>query len=75
MDIQMPILNGYEAAQKIRSCGREDSATIPIIALSANAFTEDVSKSLAAGMNGHIAKPIDLKQMYTVLARFLKPGK
>ena len=75
MDIQMPVLNGYEATQKIRSCGREDSATIPIIALSANAFTEDVSKSLAAGMNGHIAKPIDLKQMYTVLARFLKPGK
>lgn len=75
MDIQMPVLNGYEATQKIRSCGREDSATIPIIALSANAFTEDVSKSLASGMNGHIAKPIDLKQMYIVLARFLKPGK
>lgn len=75
MDIQMPILNGYEAAQKIRSCGREDSATIPIIALSANAFAEDVSKSLAAGMNGHIAKPIDLKQMYTILAKLLLKKK
>ena len=75
MDIQMPVLNGYEAAKKIRSCGQEDSTTIPIIALSANAFTEDVSKSLAAGMNSHIAKPIDLKQMYTILARFLLPIK
>jgi signal transduction histidine kinase len=75
MDIQMPVLNGYETAQKIRSCGREDSATIPIIALSANAFTEDVSKSLAVGMNGHIAKPIDLTQMYTALAKFLLHGK
>jgi signal transduction histidine kinase len=71
MDIKMPVLNGYEATDAIRNSNKEDAATIPIIALSANAFTEDVSKSLSAGMNGHVAKPINLRQLYNVLARFL----
>jgi signal transduction histidine kinase len=71
MDIKMPVKNGYEATEAIRNSGKEDAQTIPIIALSANAFTEDVSKSLSAGMNGHVAKPINLRQLYNVLARFL----
>ena len=60
MDIQMPVMNGLEAAKRIRALPRPDAATIPIFAMSANAFTEDVEKSLAAGMNGHISKPFDV---------------
>lgn len=59
MDIMMPVMDGLEATVQIRNSGREDSETVPIIAMSANAFTEDVQKSLRAGMNDHIAKPID----------------
>lgn len=58
MDIQMPIMNGYEAAQAIRSSTHPQSATIPIIAMTANAFAEDIKNALSAGMNAHIAKPI-----------------
>ena len=72
MDIQMPILNGYEAAKAIRLSKHPSAATIPIVAMTADAFTEDVSRALAAGMNEHIAKPIDVKVMLKVLARFLK---
>ena len=72
MDIQMPVLNGYEAAKAIRASKHPAALTIPIVAMTADAFTEDVSKALAAGMNEHIAKPIDLKIMLKVLARFLK---
>ena len=60
MDIQMPVMDGLEAAERIRALSRPDAATIPIFAMSANAFTEDVEKSLAAGMNGHIPKPFDV---------------
>lgn len=60
MDIQMPVMNGLEAARRIRALPRPDAAAIPILAMSANAFTEDVEKSLAAGMNGHISKPFDV---------------
>ena len=66
MDIQMPVMNGLEAAQMIRSLLREDAHTIPIVAMTANAFSEDVSKSLNAGMNDHISKPIDLKKSFAV---------
>ena len=59
MDIQMPVMNGYEAAQAIRSSTHPQSATIPIIAMTANAFAEDIKNALSAGMNAHIAKPID----------------
>lgn len=61
MDIQMPVMNGCEAAKKIRSLNHPDALTIPILAMSANAFKEDVNYSLAHGMNGHIPKPIDMK--------------
>ena len=59
MDIQMPVMNGYEATRQIRSLDTEYAKTLPIIAMSANAYEEDVRESLASGMNGHIAKPFD----------------
>ena len=59
MDIQMPVKNGYETAREIRSIGREDLKQIPIIAMSADAFTDDVKRALDAGMNDHVAKPIE----------------
>lgn len=67
MDIRMPIMGGLEATKIIRSSKKEDAKTIPIIALSANAFEEDIEKSMKSGMNGHLAKPIDIKQLYAVL--------
>ncbi len=67
MDIQMPRMNGYEAAKYIRSLSRADAQTVPIFAMTANAFAEDVEKSRDAGMNAHIAKPIDIKVVYEKL--------
>lgn len=73
MDIQMPVMNGYEAAAAIRSCGLEQGQKIPIIAVSANAFPEDVEKSMKSGMNMHLSKPIDSKILFRTMERFLKP--
>lgn len=68
MDIRMPVMDGLEATKIIRTMeNRPDGAGIPIIAMTANAFEEDVKKSLEAGMNGHLSKPIDIKKMYTML--------
>ena len=67
MDVQMPVMNGYEAACALRSQDRPDAKTIPIIALTANAFSEDREKALAAGMNAHVAKPIDMKTLCRTL--------
>lgn len=72
MDIQMPIMNGYEAAQAIRSSTHPQSATIPIIVMTANAFAEDIKNALSAGMNAHIAKPIDPQKLYETLAAYIK---
>ena len=72
MDIHMPVLNGYEAVRAIRRCGREDAGKIAIYAMTANSFTEDVSAALNAGMNGHIAKPIDAQILYEVLNNLAK---
>lgn len=72
MDIQMPVMNGYEAAQAIRSSTHPQSATIPIIAMTANAFAEDIKNALSAGMNAHIAKPIDPQKLYETLAAYIK---
>ena len=69
MDIQLPTLSGYEATKQIRALYPD--ARLPIIALSANAFTEDKQKSLEAGMNDHVAKPINVKELLKVLAKFL----
>lgn len=72
MDIMMPEMDGLEAARMIRKLGRADSSTVPIIALSANAFSEDVKRSLESGMNEHLPKPIDVKQFRRVLNRYKK---
>lgn len=71
MDIQMPIMSGYEATKAIRAMERRD-ADVPILAMTANAFAEDVEKSLECGMNGHINKPIDLEEVFTKIARELE---
>lgn len=67
MDVQMPVMNGYEAARAIRSGGHKRAKTIPIVAMTANAFDEDIKKSEEAGMNAHIAKPIDMKLLKKVI--------
>lgn len=67
-----PVMNGYEAAQAIRSSTHPQSATIPIIAMTANAFAEDIKNALSAGMNAHIAKPIDPQKLYETLAAYIK---
>lgn len=72
MDIQMPIMNGYDAARAIRALERDDIKRVPILAMSANAFAEDVQASEACGMNEHIAKPLDIKQLEKTLNRWLK---
>ena len=63
MDVQMPVMNGYEATKAIRRSSHELAKTIPIIAMTANAFSEDIQHSLAAGMNAHISKPVDMKTL------------
>ncbi len=72
MDIQMPIMNGYEATRTIRALGTGDSADIPIVAMTADAFDEDRRSALEAGMNGHIAKPIDVPKLMELLRKILE---
>lgn len=73
-DIQMPRMDGCQAARQIRSMERKDAGTIPIIAMTANAFSDDVETVREAGMNGHIAKPVDTRVLYEILNRFLVRG-
>ena len=68
MDIQMPVMNGLEATRAIRSLGTE-SSQVPIIAMTADAFSENVAACLEAGMNGHIAKPVDMKLVLKEIRR------
>ncbi len=70
MDLMMPVMNGFEATQAIRGMDRPDARKIPIIALSANAFDEDVRKAKEAGMNEHLAKPIDIDKLLKVICQF-----
>ena len=73
MDVMMPKMNGYEATKAIRSLdGRPDGRTIPIIAMTANAFAEDVQASMDAGMNGHLSKPIVMDEVIKTIARNLE---
>ena len=72
MDIMMPVMNGYEATKMIRSLDREDAKKIPIIAMTANAFTEDRIRAKEAGMNEHVAKPVDVELLMKVIYRLEK---
>ena len=73
MDIQMPLMNGYDAARTIRKfTDREDATTVPVIAMTANAFAEDIEKALAAGMNTHVCKPVDMNLLSAALIRLTK---
>ena len=72
MDIQMPEMDGYQATRAIRAASRDNAASIPIIAMTANAFREDVTAALEAGMNAHIAKPVDVIYLYRVLERCME---
>ena len=72
MDIQMPIMNGYDAAARIRALDHADAKTIPIIALTADAFADAIQKAKKAGMNDHIAKPVNKKHLYDTLAKYIK---
>ena len=72
MDVQMPVMNGYEATTAIRASDHPDSEKILIIAMTANAFAQDIAKSMEVGMNDHISKPIDMDLMYEILNRYLK---
>ena len=71
MDIMMPVMDGLEATRRIRSMNRRDAMTIPIVAMSANAFQEDVEKSLAAGLNEHLTKPLDEKKLTETMKKYL----
>lgn len=71
MDVQMPVMDGYEATRQIRLLPRNDAAALPILAMTANAFAEDVDKARKAGMNDHIAKPVDLNVLGRMLKRYL----
>ena len=73
MDVQMPVMNGYEATKAIRRSSHEQAKTIPIIAMTANAFTEDIQHSLAAGMNAHVSKPVEMKVLEKTI-RSIKSG-
>ena len=72
MDIQMPVMNGYEAARRIRELEDPEIATIPIVAMTANAFEEDKEKSFKAGMNGHLAKPVSVETLMDMIQRVIK---
>jgi CheY-like chemotaxis protein len=71
MDMRMPEMDGLEATRRIRAMDRPDSETIPIIALTANAFDEDVQRSLQAGMNAHLSKPVDADHLVRVLGELI----
>ena len=75
MDIQMPVLDGYGATRQIRTSGRKDASVIAIYAMTANTFAEDIAKAREAGMDGHIAKPIDIKKLMQTLKNTVKLGK
>ena len=75
MDVQMPIMNGYEATRQIRSCDHPEAKTIPIAAMTANTFAEDIRNALDSGMNGHLAKPIDMKAVRELTEQLLNKNK
>ena len=71
MDIQMPVMNGYDATLTIRKMKDTKKASIPIIAMTANAFAEDIQKALSVGMNAHVAKPVDMNILVPTMMKYL----
>lgn len=71
MDIQMPQMNGYDAAQAIRNSHHPQAQTIPVVAMTANAFNDDIKAAIAAGMNGHLSKPVDIDVLYETIQKYL----
>ena len=71
MDIMMPVMDGLEATRHIRSMNRRDAMTIPIVAMSANAFQEDAEKCIAVGMNAHLAKPLDIEKVKMTIYKYI----
>ena len=72
MDVMMPVMDGHEATRQIRQMGRPDAETLPVVAMTANAFAEDIQKSFDAGMNGHITKPLEIDKMMRIIAKYRK---
>jgi CheY-like chemotaxis protein len=72
MDLRMPVMDGLEATRRIRALERADAKSVPIIALSANAYDSDVQNSLKAGMNSHLAKPADSELLYRELSKWIR---
>ncbi|MCL2754548.1 MAG: response regulator [Oscillospiraceae bacterium] len=72
MDVQMPLMDGYEATRRIREFDHPKAQSVPIVAMTANVFLEDVEKCLKAGMNSHIGKPIDIGELFAILRKFMK---
>jgi CheY-like chemotaxis protein len=72
MDIQMPVMDGYEASRAIRALNRPDAKSVPIVALTANAFKEDIEKAIAAGMNAHLAKPMEMEKLLEATFKLVK---
>lgn len=75
MDIRMPVMDGFEATRRIRTMGKDDSRTISILAMTANAFDEDMKQSIASGMNGHLSKPIEVDKLLTMLRQCILFGR
>ena len=71
MDVRMPVMDGLEAARRIRALEHPDAKTIPIIAMTANVFEEDLERSLAAGMNAHLFKPVEPEKLYSTMAKLI----
>ena len=71
MDIRMPVMDGLEATKEIRKLPREDARTIPILAMTANAFAEDIQEAMKAGMDAHVAKPIDMPALLKTLDKLM----
>jgi CheY-like chemotaxis protein len=71
MDVRMPVMDGLTATATIRALERPDARVIPIIAMTANVFDEDVERSLEAGMNAHLAKPVEPEKLYATLGKFI----
>ena len=75
MDVQMPVMNGYESTRAIRDCNHPEARTIPIIAMTANAFDDDIKQALDSGMNAHMAKPIDMTKLKEIVSELCKKNK